>query len=125
MLRRGVELNDPLAARYDGKATGSGNCGGFALCRTCAVSVVRGGELLSRPKTNESKMIERDGGDRRRPHEVELQELGGVRDEGGRNSDTGESEAVGQRRCMKMNGTSMIATSNKTIRKKLICLEHK
>ena len=58
MLRRGVELNDPLAARYDGKAPGSGNCGGSALCRTCAVSVVRGGDLLSRPKTNESKMIE-------------------------------------------------------------------
>ena len=62
MLRRGVELNDPLAVRYDGKAPGSGNCGGSALCRTCAVSVVRGGELLSRPKTNESKMIEGTGG---------------------------------------------------------------
>ena len=37
-----------------------------------------------------------DGGDRRRSHEIELQELGWVRDEGGRNSDTGESEAVGQ-----------------------------
>ena len=30
MLQRGIKLNDPLAQRYDGKATGSGNCGGAA-----------------------------------------------------------------------------------------------
>mmetsp|Transcript_35979 Transcript_35979/g.76788 ORF Transcript_35979/g.76788 Transcript_35979/m.76788 type:complete len:382 (+) Transcript_35979:213-1358(+) len=60
MLQRGVKLNDPLAQRYDGKATGSGNCGGGSLCRTCAVSILRGGELLSRPKQNEKMMIEGD-----------------------------------------------------------------
>ncbi|KAL7538933.1 hypothetical protein ACHAXR_009525 [Thalassiosira sp. AJA248-18] len=58
MLQRGVKLNDPLAVRYDGKAANSGNCGGGAMCRTCAVSVLRGGELLSRPKQNEKKMLE-------------------------------------------------------------------
>jgi ferredoxin len=58
MLQRGIKLNDPLAKRYDGKPTGSGNCGSSGLCRTCAVSVVRGGELLSPPKVNEKKMLE-------------------------------------------------------------------
>lgn len=58
MLARGVKLNDPMAQRYDGKAANGGNCGGGALCRTCAVSVLRGGELLSRPKQAESKMME-------------------------------------------------------------------
>ncbi|KAL7554887.1 hypothetical protein ACHAWF_018436 [Thalassiosira exigua] len=57
MLTRGVKLNDPLAQRYDGKIHG-GNCGGGSLCRTCAVAVVRGGELLSEPKQNERKMME-------------------------------------------------------------------
>ena len=28
------------------------------VCRTCAVSVLRGGELLSKPKVNEKKIIE-------------------------------------------------------------------
>jgi ferredoxin len=58
MLQKGVKLNDPLAQRYDGKPTGSGNCGSGGLCRTCAVSVMRGGELLSPPKQNEKKMLE-------------------------------------------------------------------
>jgi ferredoxin len=58
MLSRGIKLNDPLAQRYDGKPTGSGNCGSGGLCRTCAVSVTRGGELLSPPKANEKKMLE-------------------------------------------------------------------
>lgn len=58
MLQRGIKLNDPLAQRYDGKATGSGNCGGAAMCRTCAVSVIRGEDLLSRPKVNEKKIME-------------------------------------------------------------------
>jgi ferredoxin len=58
MLQRGVKLNDPLAQRYDGKPTGSGNCGSGGLCRTCAVSVMRGGELLTPPKQNEKKMLE-------------------------------------------------------------------
>lgn len=58
MLQRGIKLNDPLAQRYDGKASNSGNCGGGSLCRTCAVSVMRGGELISRPKENERKMMD-------------------------------------------------------------------
>ncbi|KAL7522033.1 hypothetical protein ACHAWX_006728 [Stephanocyclus meneghinianus] len=58
MLQRGIKLNDPLAQRYDGKPTGSGNCGSGGLCRTCAVSVLRGGELLSPQKLNEKKMLE-------------------------------------------------------------------
>ena len=58
MLQKGVKLNDPLAQRYDGKPTGSGNCGSGGLCRTCAVSVMRGGELLSPQKPNEKKMLE-------------------------------------------------------------------
>jgi len=58
MLQRNVALNDPLAQRYDGKSTGSGNCGGSAMCRTCAVSVIRGAELLSEPKVNEKKIIQ-------------------------------------------------------------------
>ena len=58
MLQRGVKLNDPLAQRYDGKPTGSGNCGSGGLCRTCAVSVLRGGELLTPQKPNEKKMLE-------------------------------------------------------------------
>ena len=58
MLQRGVKLNDELALRYDGKGTNSGNCDSGGLCRTCAVSVLRGGELLSDPKTNEKKMMQ-------------------------------------------------------------------
>ena len=58
MLQRGIKLNDPLAQRYDGKPTGSGNCGSGGLCRTCAVAVLRGGELLSPAKANEKKMME-------------------------------------------------------------------
>ena len=58
MLQRNIALNDPLAQRYDGKSTGSGNCGGSAMCRTCAVSVIRGKELLSEPKVNEKKIIQ-------------------------------------------------------------------
>mmetsp|Transcript_4190 Transcript_4190/g.9380 ORF Transcript_4190/g.9380 Transcript_4190/m.9380 type:complete len:366 (+) Transcript_4190:69-1166(+) len=58
MLQRGVVLNDELALRYDGKGTNSGNCGSGGLCRTCAVSVLRGGELLSEPKMNERRMMQ-------------------------------------------------------------------
>lgn len=57
LLSRGVKLNDPLAQRYDGKSY-SGNCGGGSLCRTCAVNVLRGTELLSQPKDNEKKMMD-------------------------------------------------------------------
>mmetsp|Transcript_9035 Transcript_9035/g.22052 ORF Transcript_9035/g.22052 Transcript_9035/m.22052 type:complete len:413 (+) Transcript_9035:251-1489(+) len=58
LLQRGIKLNDPLAQRYDGKSSNSGNCGGGSLCRTCAVNVLRGGELLSKPKENEKKMTD-------------------------------------------------------------------
>ena len=43
MLQRGIKLNDPLAQRYDGKATGSGNCGGAASESTFFLSC---GQLL-------------------------------------------------------------------------------
>jgi hypothetical protein len=55
MLVRGVKLNDPLAKRFDTKS--GGNCGASGLCRTCAVSVVRGVELLSPQKMNEQQML--------------------------------------------------------------------
>mmetsp|Transcript_28344 Transcript_28344/g.57963 ORF Transcript_28344/g.57963 Transcript_28344/m.57963 type:complete len:88 (+) Transcript_28344:324-587(+) len=55
MLVRGVKLNDPLAKRFDTKS--EGNCGAGGLCRTCAVSVLRGGELLSPQKTAEAQML--------------------------------------------------------------------
>lgn len=55
MLVRGVKLNDALAKRFDTKS--GGNCGASGLCRTCAVSVVRGMELLSPPKINEQQML--------------------------------------------------------------------
>jgi len=55
MLVRGVKLNDPLAKRFDTKT--GGNCGAGGLCRTCAVTVLRGGELLSPQKTNEKQML--------------------------------------------------------------------
>ena len=56
MLARGVKLNDPLAQRFDTKS--SGNCGAGGLCRTCAVGVLRGGNLLSPQKVAESQMLE-------------------------------------------------------------------
>lgn len=56
MLVRGVKLNDPLAKRFDTKS--GGNCGAGGLCRTCAVSVLRGGELLNPQKVSEKQMLE-------------------------------------------------------------------
>ena len=56
MLVRGVKLNDPLAKRFDTKS--GGNCGAGGLCRTCAVSVLRGGELLNPQKLAEKQMLE-------------------------------------------------------------------
>lgn len=56
MLARGVKLNDPLAKRFDTK--NAGNCGAGGLCRTCAVGVLRGGDLLSPQKVAESQMLE-------------------------------------------------------------------
>mmetsp|Transcript_16198 Transcript_16198/g.46540 ORF Transcript_16198/g.46540 Transcript_16198/m.46540 type:complete len:366 (-) Transcript_16198:162-1259(-) len=56
MLVRGVKLNDPLAKRFDTKS--GGNCGAGGLCRTCAVSVLRGGEVLNPQKISEKQMLE-------------------------------------------------------------------
>ena len=55
MLARGVKLNDTLAKRFDTKS--GGNCGAGGLCRTCSVSVLRGGELLSPQKIAEKQML--------------------------------------------------------------------
>lgn len=55
MLVRGVKLNDPLAKRFDTKS--GGNCGAGGLCRTCAVSVIRGGEMLNPQKVSEKQML--------------------------------------------------------------------
>lgn len=56
MLVRGVKLNDSLAKRFDTKS--EGNCGASGLCRTCAVCVVRGVELLNPQKVNEMQMLD-------------------------------------------------------------------
>jgi ferredoxin len=55
MLARGVRLNDPLAERFDDKL--SGNCGANGLCTTCAVSVLRGGELLNPMRPQERQIM--------------------------------------------------------------------
>jgi hypothetical protein len=55
MFVRGATLNDPLAKRFDTKS--GGNCGAGGLCRTCAVSVIRGGELLNPQKVAEKQML--------------------------------------------------------------------
>ena len=55
MLARGVKLNDALARRFDNG--GSGDCGADGTCATCAVSVVRGQELLNPPKQTEKQMV--------------------------------------------------------------------
>jgi len=56
MLIRNVKLNDPLAKRFDTKT--GGNCGAGGLCRTCAVSVSRGVELLNPQRVAEKQMLE-------------------------------------------------------------------
>lgn len=56
MLVRGVKLNDELAKRFDTKS--GGNCGAGGLCRTCAVSVTKGQELLNPQKKAESQMLQ-------------------------------------------------------------------
>lgn len=55
MLVRGVKLNDALAKRFDNK--GAGNCGANGLCTTCAVSVLKGGELLNPMRNQERQMM--------------------------------------------------------------------
>jgi len=56
MLVRGVKLNDPLAKRFDTK--NGGNCGAGGLCRTCAVSVIQGKELLNEQRVSEKQMLQ-------------------------------------------------------------------
>jgi ferredoxin len=56
MLLRGVALNDALAQRFDAKE--SGNCGANGICRTCSVSVLKGGELLNPQRPNEKQIFE-------------------------------------------------------------------
>ena len=55
MLLKGVKLNDPLAKRFDTK--NGGNCGAGGLCRTCAVSVLTGGDLLNPQRPAEKQML--------------------------------------------------------------------
>lgn len=55
MLTRGIKLNDPLARRFDNG--GTGDCGAEATCATCAVSVLKGGELLNPQGTQEEQML--------------------------------------------------------------------
>ena len=55
MLTRGVKLNDPYAQRFDTK--NDGNCGANGLCRTCAVSIMKGEELLNPKKLSEAQML--------------------------------------------------------------------
>jgi ferredoxin len=55
MLVRGVKLNDPLARRFDNG--GSGDCGAEGTCATCAVSIVRGDDLLSPAGQTESQIF--------------------------------------------------------------------
>jgi ferredoxin len=56
MLVRGVKLNDPLAKRFDTK--NGGNCGAGGLCRTCAVSISIGQELLNEQRIAEKQMLQ-------------------------------------------------------------------
>lgn len=56
MLVRGVKLNDPLAKRFDTK--NGGNCGAGGLCRTCAVSITNGGDLLNPQRVAEKQMLQ-------------------------------------------------------------------
>ena len=55
MLVRGVKLNDPLAQRFDTK--NGGNCGAGGLCRTCAVAVQQGNDLLNPQRLAEQQML--------------------------------------------------------------------
>ena len=55
MLIRGVKLNDPLAKRFDTK--NGGNCGAGGLCRTCAVSIPMGVDLLNEQRPAEKQML--------------------------------------------------------------------
>lgn len=56
MLVRGAKVNDPFAKRFDTKS--GGNCGAGGLCRTCAVSVLRGSDLINPQKISEKQMLQ-------------------------------------------------------------------
>jgi ferredoxin len=56
MLIRGVKLNDQLAKRFDTKS--GGNCGAGGLCRTCAVSIQNGEDLLNPQRVAEKQMLQ-------------------------------------------------------------------
>ncbi len=56
MLIRGIKLNDPLAKRFDTKT--GGNCGAGGLCRTCAVAIQSGGDLLNPQRVAEKQMLQ-------------------------------------------------------------------
>lgn len=56
MLARGVQLNDPLARRFDA-GVGTGDCGGEGCCCTCAVEVLSGAHVLSKQGTQERQML--------------------------------------------------------------------
>jgi hypothetical protein len=55
MLVRGVKLNDPLSRRFD--SGGSGDCGAEGTCATCAVSIIRGDELVNPPGQQEAQIF--------------------------------------------------------------------
>lgn len=55
MLVRGAKVNDPLAKRFDTK--NGGNCGAGGLCRTCAVAIQNGNDLLNPQRPAEKQML--------------------------------------------------------------------
>lgn len=55
MLVRGIKLNDPLSRRFDNG--GTGDCGAEGTCATCAISIVRGSDLLSPIGTTEGQIF--------------------------------------------------------------------
>lgn len=57
MLNRGVRLNDEFARRFDSQ-TNSGDCGGEGTCCTCAVDVLKGGDVLNPQKPQERQMLQ-------------------------------------------------------------------
>ncbi|KAJ1635472.1 hypothetical protein T492DRAFT_610604 [Pavlovales sp. CCMP2436] len=56
MLGSGINLNDPLARRFDA-GIGTGDCGGEGCCCTCAVDVLKGVEVLSAQGAQERQML--------------------------------------------------------------------
>jgi ferredoxin len=58
MLSNGIQLNDPLARRFDA-GIGTGDCGGEGCCCTCALEVESGGDVLNNQKTQEAQMLRR------------------------------------------------------------------